>query len=294
MAVNTPWVPACAPDLFLAPLAPRRSNGPFALVVLLAWPLLLFSTAHAQVGSAQPALTPAAVPGPTAPPAAKQALERQEIRAQLLPRRYTTIAAEIGARVNRLPVPEGSAFKAGQLLVSFDCTLQQAQLRKAQAELEGTEQTLKSNQRMAELNAVGQLELDLSRTAVNKARAEIGAFQAVLSKCSVSAPFAGRVSEQKAREQQYVQPGQALIDIIDDSVLELEFLVPSRWLSWLKVGGKFDVQIDETGKRYPAKFIRVGARVDPVSQSVKLAAAIDGKFPELIAGMSGRVQITPP
>lgn len=224
----------------------------------------------------------------------KSAIERQEIRAQLLPRRYTTVAAEIGAKINRLPVAEGGIFKVGQLLVSFDCTLQRTQLQKAQAELDGAGQTLKSNQRLAELNSVGQLELDLSHSAVSKARAEVSANQALLSKCGVAAPFAGRIAEQKVREQQYVQPGQALLDIIDDSVLELEFLVPSRWLSWLSVGGKFEVQIDETRKTYPAKFIRIGARVDPVSQSVKVAAAIDGKFPELIAGMSGRVQITPP
>jgi RND family efflux transporter MFP subunit len=225
---------------------------------------------------------------------ARAALERQEIRAQLLPRRYTTMAAEIGARINRLPISEGGAFKAGQLLVGFDCSLQQAQLQKAQAELEGAEQTLKANQRMAELNSVGQLELDLSRSAVNKARAEIGSQQAMLSKCSVLAPFSGRLAEQKVREQQFVQPGQALVDVIDDSVLELEFLVPSHWLAWLRAGSRFEVRIDETRKSYPARFIRIGARVDPVSQSVKVAAAIDGKFPELIAGMSGRVQINVP
>lgn len=127
-----------------------------------------------------------------------------------------------------------------------------------------------------------------------KARAELGANQAVLSKCSVAAPFAGRVAEQKVREQQYVQPGQALLDIIDDSVLELEFLVPSHWLGWLKPGVALSVQIDETQKAYPARFTRIGARVDPVSQSVKVAAAIDGRFPELIAGMSGRVIAAPP
>lgn len=252
--------------------------------------LLWAGVVSAQNTAARPVAPPVAAPAA----GAKSATERQEIRAQLLPRRYTTIAAEIGAKVNRLPVPEGSAFRAGQLLVSFDCTLQQAQLHKAQADLDGAGQTLKSNQRLSELNSVGQLELDLSQSAVNKARAEVGAHQAVLGKCGVAAPFAGRVAEQKIREQQYVQPGQALLDIIDDSVLELEFLVPSRWLSWLKVGGKFEVQIDETGKSYPAKFIRIGARVDPISQSVKVAAAVDGKFPELIAGMSGRVQVTPP
>lgn len=239
-------------------------------------------------------LASAQTTAPAPVPPAKPAMERQEIRAQLLPRRYTTIGAEIGAKVSRLPVAEGSGFKAGQLLVAFDCSLQQAQLQKAQAELEGADQSFKANQRLAELNSVGQLELDLSRSALAKARAEVGASQAVLAKCGVAAPFAGRVAEQKVREQQYVQPGQALLDIIDDSVLELEFLVPSRWLSWLRVGGGFQVQIDETRKSYPAKFIRIGARVDPVSQSVKVAAAVDGRFPELIAGMSGRVLITSP
>ena len=234
------------------------------------------------------------VPLPAQRSASSSAMSRQDIRAQLMPRRYTTIAAEIGAKVSGLPVGEGGAFRAGQVLVLFDCSLQRAQLDKAEAELEGAEQTLKSNLRLEQLNSVGQLELDLSKSSANKAKAEVGANKAVLAKCQVNAPFAGRVAEQKVREQQYVQPGQAMLDILDDSVLELEFLVPSAWLRWLNVGGAFDVQIDETRKAYPARFTRIGARVDPVSQSVKVAAAIHGKFPELMAGMSGKVQITVP
>lgn len=210
-----------------------------------------------------------------------------------MPRRYTTLAAEIGAKISRVAVVEGGAFKAGQVLVSFDCALPQAQLHKAQAELEGAQQTLQSNKRLAELNAVGQLDLDLSQAAVGKANADVSAQRTMLAKCNVTAPYSGRVAEQKVREQQYVQPGQALMDILDDSVLELEFLVPSSWLSWLRVGSTLQVDIDETRKTYPARFIRIGARVDPVSQSVKVAAAIDGRFPELIAGMSGRVKTTP-
>jgi len=249
--------------------------------------MLAAATWLAGQASAQSANAPVAA-------TAKPALERQEIRAQLTPRRYTTIAAEIGAKISRLTVAEGGSFRAGQVLVSFDCSLQQAQLQKAQAEFEGAEQTHKSNQRLVELNSIGQLEVELSRSALGKARAEVNANRAMLAKCSIAAPYSGRVAEQKVREQQYVQPGQALLDILDDSVLELEFLVPSSWLGWLRVGGGFQVEIDETHKTYPAKFIRIGARVDPVSQSVKVAAAIDGRFPELVAGMSGRVRVTPP
>jgi RND family efflux transporter MFP subunit len=245
---------------------------------------------------------------PAAPPAKKDSgaapappvvfaatvLDQREIRAQLMPRRYTTLAAEVGAKVNRLPVAEGGRFRAGDTLIAFDCSLQQAQLEKAKAALVAAQKTWSANQRLNELRSVGQVELEVSEAEVAKAKAEVASNAAVLSKCVVVAPFPGRIAEQKAREQQYVQPGQALLEIIDDSALELEFIVPSKWLVWLKPNQGFQVAIDETGKTYPAKVQRIGARVDPVSQSVKLSAVVDGKFNELIAGMSGKVLMNAP
>ncbi len=236
----------------------------------------------------------AAAPQTAAGSATGSALENREIRAQLAPRRYTTLAAEIGAKINRLPLVEGAAFKQGQVLVQFDCMLQQAQLAKANAALMAADATWRGNQKLAELNSVGKMELEVSKAEALKAQAEVAANRTLIGKCQISAPFAGRIAEQKVREQQYVQPGQGLMEIIDDSQLELEFIVPSRWLAWLRNGAAFQVNIDETGKTYPAKVLRIGARVDPVSQSVKLTAVIDGHFSELIAGMSGKVLIAPP
>jgi len=243
---------------------------------------------------AQPAAN-GATTAPAAPGATRGgALERQEIRAQLSPRRYTTLGAELGAKINRIAVKEGEHFKAGQLLVSFDCSLQSAQLQRARAALAAAERTHGANRRLAELNSVGRLELDTSEAEAAKARADVNLMQATLAKCSLSAPFAGRVAEQRVREQQFVQPGQALLDILDDSALELEFIIPSKWLAWLKAGTAFKVRIDETAREYPARITRIGARVDPVSQSVKAAAVIDGSFAELIAGMSGKVLLVAP
>ena len=256
-----------------------------AFTLLAGLPLLAAAAETARPAPAAPVTQAATAPS---------ALDKREIRAQLMPRRYTTLAAEIGAKVSRLPVPEGGSFHSGQSLISFDCTLQQTQLNKARAALGATEKTWGANKRLNELNSVGKVELDVSEAEVAKARAEVAANAAVLGKCSIAAPFSGRIAEQKVREQQYVQPGQALLEILDDSVLELEFIVPSKWLAWLKLGYGFQVKIDEINKNYPAKVQRIAARVDPVSQSVKLSATIDGKFPELMAGMSGRVTLTPP
>jgi len=230
------------------------------------------------------------VPAPVTP----ISLDKREIRAQLMPRRYTTLAAEIGAKVNRVGIQEGGSFRAGETLIAFDCSLQHAQLNKAKAALDATEFTWKANKRLNELNSVGKVELGISEAEVTKARAEVAANAAVIAKCAIAAPFSGRIAEQKVREQQFVQPGQALLEILDDSVLELEFLVPSKWMTWIKTGYGFQVKIDETARSYPAKVIRIGARVDSVSQSIKITAAIDGKFHELVAGMSGQVNIQPP
>ncbi|ARJ67772.1 efflux transporter periplasmic adaptor subunit [Magnetospirillum sp. ME-1] len=218
----------------------------------------------------------------------------QELRAQLSPRDFTTLAAEIGAKVEKIGAREGERFTRGQVLVAFDCSVNRAQLDEARAAQSAADKTLAVNRRLLELQTVGKLETDVSVAEAEKARAKVAAMSAMVSKCAVTAPFDGRVVEQKVRGQQYVQPGQALLDILDDSVLELDFLVPSKWLVWLKPGHVFQAAIDETGKTYPVKLIRVGARIDPVSQTVRVAGAIGGHFPELSAGMSGKVLLAPP
>lgn len=271
-----------------------------ARVLTLLLGTLFSAWAHAQ-GVGKPP-TPAAKPAAALPASqplsntasAASPLDQREIRAQLQPSRQTTLAAEIGAKINRLPVPEGGAFREGQALVHFDCMLMRAQLNKAKAMLMASERNWQANKRLAELHSIGKVELDTSEAEVMKARAEVQSNTTVVSKCTIAAPFSGRVAEQKVREQQYVQTGQALLEILDDSSLELEFIVPSKWQAWLKIGLPFQVHIDETGKSYPAKVQRIGARVDALSQSVKIFAAINGKFSELSAGMSGRVEMSPP
>lgn len=268
----------------------KAGLSPFACgVTALIWGVLLGA---GQALAADNPVPPIVAPVRPAPQVA--AVDKREIRAQLLPRRYTTLAAEIGAKIQRIGVQEGGRFRAGEVLVRFDCSLQQAQLNKGKAALQAAEQTLKANQRLSELNVVGKVELSQSEAEMEKAKAEVASNETMLAKCSVHAPFSGRVADQKVREQQFVQPGQAMIEIIDDSSLELEFIVPSKWMVWLRPSYPFTIKVDETGKSYPAKIQRIGARVDPVSQTVKLSATIDGRFNDLIAGMSGQVNLNPP
>ncbi|MFM7010942.1 MAG: efflux RND transporter periplasmic adaptor subunit [Betaproteobacteria bacterium] len=219
-------------------------------------------------------------------------MDVREVRGQLSPRRYTTLAAEIPAKVLRMQPQEGGAFKVGQTLVSFDCAMQKSQLDKAKAAVKAASITLEANQEMIKHAAIGKVELEVSEAEAQKAQAEAKAAESVVSKCRVIAPFTGRVADQKVREEQFVQIGQALLEVIDDSVLELEFIAPSSWLSSLRTKGVVRVRVDETGKIYSARVARLGARVDPVSQSIKVVAVIDGRPSELMAGMSGRITLS--
>ena len=110
----------------------------------------------------------------------------------------------------------------------------------------------------------------------------------------MTAPFAGLTVDRKAHEFEYATLGQPLLDVLDDHALEVELTAPSRALGWLKPGASFQLRIDDTGKTYPGRVIRLGGRVDPASQSVKVIGEIIGDAPELMAGMSGRVNSTPP
>lgn len=223
------------------------------------------------------------------PASALPEVNLMEIRAQLIPLRYTTLAAEMDGRISRLAAREGDGFAGGQVLVQFDCSTQRAQLHQAEVEVAAARKSREAKEKLFELNAVGELELELARSEVERAMAERATTTTQLGKCRIAAPYAGRVAAQRVQAEQFVRAGEPLLEILDDRNLELQFIVPSRWLRWLKVGGEVGVVIDETGKQYRAKISRIAPRIDAVSQTVKIVAIVVGEHGELLAGMSGQV-----
>ena len=63
--------------------------------------------------------------------------------------------------------------------------------------------------------------------------------------------------------------------------------MPSKWIGTLKPGSRFTVAVDELGTSVPARIERLGAQIDPVSQSILAVGVIDGTGATLLPGMSG-------
>lgn len=221
-------------------------------------------------------------------------LEHQPIRAQLSAINYTTITAELSEKILKLPFRDGQKFKKGDVLVIFDCGVQEAQLNKSKAELSIAERNAITKEKLLKLGAVGRVEYENSLSEFQKVKAQVSEIEVILSRCVTRAPYHGHIVEQRVRPQQFVSAGQPLLEIIDNSALELEFIVPSKWSSWLSENNQFNILMDETNKDYPAKVTQVGARIDPISQTIKVRAVIQGDFLDLRPGMSGTVNIQVP
>jgi RND family efflux transporter MFP subunit len=211
------------------------------------------------------------------------------IRAQLVARHDVEISSEVAAKIDRLPLKEGDAFAKGDVLVAFDCSLYRAQLAKAEATATAASREQAVTGKLAALHSAGALDVAQAQAHAKEAAADAAYMRTTVGKCTIRAPFAGRIAKRDAAPYEYVTPGKPLLEILDTGALEVKMIVPSKWLAWLKPGAKFTVHVDELDANYPAEVVRLGASIDPVSQTIGVSGRMLGAPAELLPGMSGWV-----
>jgi RND family efflux transporter MFP subunit len=165
------------------------------------------------------------------PKPASSAAELSTIRGLVKATAQATLASQVQGRISQLPFKEGQRFKKGALLVVLDCSKYEAELTSFEAEYRGKKKTYENNIRLAKHHAVGDLELDVSHAEADKAFAAVKVAQVNVSGCTVRAPFPGRVVKMIVNEHENVFPNDQLISLLDDSLLEIELILPSKSLA---------------------------------------------------------------
>lgn len=196
------------------------------------------------------------------------------------------LASRMTALITALPLDAGQTFRRGQLLANFDCSQMRAQLSAANAATAAYRKTYDTNVELDAYKAIGTNEVGVSKANLGKAVAEAQAIQAATGQCAIYAPFAGTVVERLAHPHDVAAAGQPLMKIQGAGDLEVELIVPSHWLTWLKPGTLFTFALDETGGTVQGRIARLGAAVDPVSKTMRVSGAIvvEGT---VVPGMSG-------
>jgi membrane fusion protein, multidrug efflux system len=218
--------------------------------------------------------------------------QSSQVRVQVVASLETTLSSPATGRITRLNASLGEGFAKGQVLVAFDCDEAEARLKMAQAELSGAQETLEARVRMQGLEQASDVEVAVAAAAVNKARGQVDLQQAQVSQCTIKAPWTGRVAKVHVKNFMSVTPGQPLLDLVMSGPLRLRLNLPSRLIARVGKGTALNVTIDETGKTYEARVVAVNSRVDTVSQTVEVEAAVAKSYPDLLPGMSGVVDVS--
>ncbi|MEP5763873.1 MAG: efflux RND transporter periplasmic adaptor subunit [Halieaceae bacterium] len=217
-------------------------------------------------------------------------LQTNVVRAQLVPLQKAVFSAGISAIVEQIHIQEGDVVERDTLLLSFDCDGIQAGKAMAQARVKSADATLQVNRELLKLNSVGPLEIQLNEAELDIANGELAAVDAQLKHCQVRAPFAGAVTQRAVDAYQFVAEGEPLLELVSRDRLEVQLLMPSTSLAWLRVGSDFSMLVEELNTAMPGKIVRIGGAVDPVSLTVPVFGKLDQRDDSLLPGMSGRVQ----
>ena len=263
--------------------------------------VLLLPAAAGAASGAPDAGFAASAPAPSASSVASSASAVQ-FRAQVTAKAQALLSAEMAGEVAEARFRDGEAFKAGDVLVEYDCALPRARLARAEAAVSAAEGRWRSARDLKRLNSISAADYEEARAGAGMARAEAEAERIQVSRCRIRAPFAGVVGEAYVRPHEYVGEGQKLLSIYDVSSFEVEAILPAAALKALRIGSALTITLDDTGDVYPVRVVRIAGSVDPVSQSVKVTGELirpektgaDAKKARvLLPGMSGTVAWSP-
>lgn len=204
------------------------------------------------------------------------------------------VSTELNARIREIPRREGEDFRKGDVLMRFDCEKYEAGLRAARAEEQFNRIALDNSVELDKRRAVGRFDLEQNRARFEKAQADAETLAVQVEECTILAPFDGRIAEMRAKAFETSKPGEPLMRLVNMDHLEIELIVASSWLRWIKPGMKFRLTVDETGTTHEATIERLAATVDSVSQTVKVMAQFAGPAHDVLPGMSLGAEFTPP
>ncbi len=189
-------------------------------------------------------------------------------------------------RVTAVYFEDGERVKAGKTLISLAQREQSALVEGAEAELAQANQELARLEPLTAQGAVSKAELDVARRNANSAAAQLRAVQSRQRDRVLVAPFDGVLGFRQVSVGSFVRPGDVVATLIDDSVMRLDFAVPSTFMTSLKPGLEIEARSgDLPGRTFKGTVASINNSVDPVTRSVRVRAMIPNEDGVLKAGM---------
>lgn len=203
-----------------------------------------------------------------------------------------TLKSEVHGRIVEIPVKEGSEVQKGDILIKFDDQDTQASLKQYKAELSASEAELKRIAQLHSKNIQSTKQLDDTQAKRDIAAAKVEEAEATLSKKTIVAPFSGTIGLIHVSEGAYVQAGNDIASLVDNTPIRLDFKVPEKYIRDVGPGQIAEVKVDGFPKDI-FQFIvtAVNSKVDEQSHSLSVRASNGNEENLLKAGLFCRVSL---
>jgi membrane fusion protein (multidrug efflux system) len=206
-----------------------------------------------------------------------------------------TLSAEVAGTVSKIDFESGASVAAGAVLVELDTSVEQAQLRSAEATAELARLNLARARELRGQNTNSQADLDSADAQAKQAAAQADNLRAILAKKLISAPFAGRAGIRLVNVGQFLAVGTPIVSIQALDPIFLNLSLPQQQLGQIAEGLTARVVTDaHPGQLFAGKVTAINPDLDPTTRSVKLQVTLPNPEAQLRPGMFGTVSIVLP
>ena len=202
------------------------------------------------------------------------------------------LTASVTETVTAINFDDGDRVKAGQVLVQMTNDEEQAQLREARVTVDEAKRQYERIKSLRAQQSASESQLDEQQRVWEASRARLAAIESRLADRLLRAPFHGVVGLRNVSIGALVEPGDVITTLDDDSVMKLDFSVPSVYLAALVP----DMPVTAItrawqGQLFEGRVKSIDSRVDPVTRTVIVRALLPNPDHALRPGMLMRVEL---
>ncbi|HEU5080879.1 MAG TPA: efflux RND transporter periplasmic adaptor subunit [Opitutaceae bacterium] len=213
----------------------------------------------------------------------------------IAPVQGTSLSTEVEGTVTKINFENGQMVHAGDVLVEMDTSVEQAQLKAAEANLKWAKLSADRANELVQKNTISQAEVDQANAQYAQALATVTGLNATIAKKTLRAPFDGRVGIRAVNLGQFVSRGSPIVPLQKIDQLFVNFTLPERDIQKLKVGETVNISVDAFPNRtFEGKVNAISPEVDAATRNISVQAILDNPDELLRSGMFARVALQLP
>ena len=210
------------------------------------------------------------------------------IQGHVEPLRHIAIHNDVGGRIAKIFVHEGTWVKAGTLLFQLDIEDREIKLAKENAILLSRQKSYDRAQTLVKQNLQAQSALEDDFAALKTAQANVAQIEFEISKLTIRAPFDGVIDTLFVEQNSYVSANSQLASFVDNSKLVVVVPVAQHSVRQVTLGTLATVKF-ATGEEEQGKVRFISPVAQESTRTIRVEIVIDNVDRKIFAGVSAEV-----